>query len=76
MPKGHEHERTGSANVLSHPHPRAGRRAGPEVMRMGELALALPSPAAVLRRTGPAPHLGNTVELALVAWVQVNQPQG
>ena len=33
-------------------------------MRMEELSLSLP--AETLRRGGPAPHLGNSVELALV----------
>ena len=32
------------------------------------------SPSAALGRVGSAPHLGSTVELALLAWVWVSQP--
>lgn len=35
-----------------------------------------PSPAVVLRRADSKPYLGSRVKLALVAWIQENQPQG
>lgn len=54
--------------------PLASRIAGPGVMRVGELACS--SLAVVLRRADPAPHLGSTVELALVARAWVSQPDG
>lgn len=48
----------------SYPLPFAAcRRGGSEVIRVGELVL--PSPTAALRSTGPAPHLGSTVELTV-----------
>lgn len=37
-------------------------RAGPEITRVGELPRPLPPPAATLRRAGPAPRVGSTVE--------------
>ena len=43
------------------------RRAGPKVIRARELAL--PLTAAALGRSGPAPCLGSTVVLSMVAWV-------
>lgn len=46
-------------------------RAGPEIMREGELSLLLSVEA--LRRVAPEPHLGNTVELALLVQVWESQ---
>jgi hypothetical protein len=33
-----------------------------------------PSPAAALRRLGPAPYLDNTVEFPLAAWLRMSWP--
>lgn len=46
--------------------------AGPEVMRMGELA----SPTSVIELGLTAPYLGTTIELALNVWEWVNWPEG
>jgi hypothetical protein len=53
------------------PHPlpsMAGRRAGPRVMRVGELAMSHTCTTVLLRRAGPEPCLGSRVELALVGF--------
>lgn len=34
-----------------------------------------PSPAAGFKRAGPVTHLGSTIELALLSWTWVSQPQ-
>lgn len=48
----------------------AGKRTGPRDMKAGELLL--PSPAAIHRKGGLVPCLGNTLELTLSAVVQVS----
>lgn len=45
--------------------PGADGRMDPEVTRVGELSLHPTPLAAILGRTGPAPHLGNTIEPTL-----------
>lgn len=47
----------------------AGRRAGSEDRRAGELAVAL-------RRRDPAPSLGSTIKLSLQEWERVSRPVG
>lgn len=41
----------------------------------GELAPSITTEQAALRREGPVPHLGSTVELFLAARLQVSPPQ-
>lgn len=53
--------------------PEADGRAGPEVIRAGELSL--PLTAAALGRVAPMPHLDNTVELALKVWGGEKDPE-
>jgi hypothetical protein len=51
--------REGCRHALPHPLPSmVGRRAGPEIMKVGELAL---SPSAILWRTGLVPPLHSGV---------------
>lgn len=54
--------------------PAVARRADPRLVRASGRASPAPLLAAVLM--GSALHLGNTVELALMAKAWVNQPQG
>lgn len=67
----------GEGKMPSTPHPlppAAGRKAGPRVKRVEELALCLLVEAH--RRAGPAPHPGSTLELTLLVEVQVSQSCG
>jgi hypothetical protein len=58
-----------------HPSPSAtGRKAVPRSSEWQ--SWPCPSPAAALRRAGPAPHLGNTVKLALNVGVVGDPAQG
>ena len=53
------------------PTDREGWKFGPKVMRTGDQTPhTLPLTASALRRAGPVPPLGSTVEQTLVAWVR------
>lgn len=73
-----EHERAGPTTslwlrdrCLSPPHSlAAGNRADPEVIRVRDLDL--PYTGCNIQESRLTSHLGNTVELALVAWAQVS----
>lgn len=52
----------------------AGGKAGPRIMKVGELALTLKGCS--LGRAGPAPHLAKRAEVTLVVGVWVCQPKG
>lgn len=55
------------------PTPCSSWRTGPEVMGVGQLALA--SPTTTDKIVGPGLHLGNTEELTLVEKVQMSWNQ-
>jgi hypothetical protein len=55
--------------------PKVVKKAGPKVLRVGELDSPIPSLVVAHGRTGPAPCLGNTVGLALMVKAQFSQLQ-